>query len=104
VLQGHVRALKDYCLLAKGDFFHLFFEDSRAIMALPPRPSSELDLNVPFQQAAIRSTAVRRRYMYRTALSSLTHTHTRPPGCRNGGIGGRISPGLNVPDCGWSVL
>jgi hypothetical protein len=56
-----MRALKDYCLLAKGDFFHLFFEDSRAIMALPPRPSSQLDLNVPFQQAAIRSTAVRAR-------------------------------------------
>jgi gamma-tubulin complex component 4 len=52
-----MQALKDYFLLAKGDFFQSFLEESRLVMRLPPRPSSEADLNIPFQQSALRSSA-----------------------------------------------
>ncbi|GER24727.1 gamma-tubulin complex component 4 homolog [Striga asiatica] len=49
-LNGHLKALKDYFLLAKGDFFQSFLEESRVLMRLPPRQSTaEADLMVPFQ-------------------------------------------------------
>jgi hypothetical protein len=49
-LNGHLKALKDYFLLAKGDFFQCFLEESRQLMRLPPRQSTaEADLMVPFQ-------------------------------------------------------
>ncbi|GFS39754.1 similar to GAMMA-TUBULIN COMPLEX PROTEIN 4 [Actinidia rufa] len=49
-LNGHLRALKDYFLLAKGDFFQSFLEESRQMMRLPPRQSTaEADLMIPFQ-------------------------------------------------------
>ncbi|KAB2605126.1 gamma-tubulin complex component 4-like protein [Pyrus ussuriensis x Pyrus communis] len=49
-LNGHLKALKDYFLLAKGDFFQCFLEESRQLMRLPPRHSTaEADLMVPFQ-------------------------------------------------------
>lgn len=75
-LNGHLKALKDYFLLEKGDFFQVknvqnlisllqlcnmffnkyllpsqcFLEESRQLMRLPPRQSTaEADLMVPFQ-------------------------------------------------------
>ncbi|KAI7757131.1 LOW QUALITY PROTEIN: hypothetical protein M8C21_029484 [Ambrosia artemisiifolia] len=49
-LNGHLKAIKDYFLLAKGDFFQCFLEESRGLMRLPPRQSTaEADLMVPFQ-------------------------------------------------------
>ncbi|KAL5661666.1 hypothetical protein ACJX0J_028791, partial [Zea mays] len=49
-LNGHLKALKDYFLLAKGDFFQCFLEESRQLMRLPPRQSTaEADLMIPFQ-------------------------------------------------------
>lgn len=52
-VRGHLRALKDYFLLAKGDFLQCFLEESRALMRLPPRPASaEEDLRVPWQQVS----------------------------------------------------
>jgi hypothetical protein len=50
-VRGHLRALKDYFLLAKGDFLQCFLEESRPLMRLPPRPATaEEDLRVPWQQ------------------------------------------------------
>ncbi|GAQ91736.1 Gamma-tubulin ring complex protein [Klebsormidium nitens] len=55
-VRGHLRALKDYFLLAKGDFLQCFLEESRALMRLPPRPTTaEEDLRVPWQQAASKT-------------------------------------------------
>ncbi|KAJ7977581.1 Gamma-tubulin complex component [Quillaja saponaria] len=53
-LNGHLKALKDYFLLAKGDFFQCFLEESRQLMHLPPRQSTaEADLMVPFQLVSL---------------------------------------------------
>ncbi|BBN17581.1 gamma-tubulin complex component 4 [Marchantia polymorpha subsp. ruderalis] len=68
-LLGHLRALKDYFLLAKGDFFQCFLEESRGLMRLPPRSSSaEADLKVPFQQAAIKTIGDDDKYFSRVSL------------------------------------
>ncbi|KAL2612318.1 hypothetical protein R1flu_024010 [Riccia fluitans] len=68
-LLGHLKALKDYFLLAKGDFFQCFLEESRGLMRLPPRPSSaEADLKVPFQQAAIKTIVDDDKYFSRVSL------------------------------------
>ncbi|MBA0708905.1 hypothetical protein Golax_023986, partial [Gossypium laxum] len=49
-LNGHLKALKDYFLLAKGDFFQCFLEESQQLMRLPPHQSTaEIDIIVPFQ-------------------------------------------------------
>eukprot|EP01018_Ginkgo_biloba_P006220 Gb_14684 [translate_table: standard] len=68
-LNGHLKALKDYFLLAKGDFFQCFLEESRSLMRLPPRPSTaEADLKVPFQQAAIKTIGDDDKYFSRVSL------------------------------------
>ncbi|XP_057966554.1 gamma-tubulin complex component 4 homolog isoform X2 [Malania oleifera] len=68
-LNGHLKALKDYFLLAKGDFFQCFLEESRHLMRLPPRQSTaEADLMVPFQLAAIKTIGDEDKYFSRVSL------------------------------------
>ncbi|XP_038879485.1 gamma-tubulin complex component 4 homolog [Benincasa hispida] len=68
-LNGHLKALKDYFLLAKGDFFQCFLEESRHLMRLPPRQSTaEADLMIPFQLAATKTTSEEDRYFSRVSL------------------------------------
>ncbi|KAL4308752.1 hypothetical protein GQ457_01G053870 [Hibiscus cannabinus] len=68
-LNGHLKALKDYFLLAKGDFFQCFLEESRQLMRLPPRPSTaEAEITVPFQLAAIKTFSEGDRYFSRVSL------------------------------------
>ncbi|CAL5425982.1 unnamed protein product [Camellia sinensis] len=68
-LNGHLKALKDYFLLAKGDFFQSFLEESRQLMRLPPRQSTaESDLMVPFQLAAIKTISDEDKYFPRVSL------------------------------------
>lgn len=68
-LNGHLKALKDYFLLEKGDFFQSFLEESRQLMRLPPRQSTaEADLMVPFQLAALKTIGEEDRYFSRVSL------------------------------------
>lgn len=68
-LNGHLKALKDYFLLAKGDFFQCFLEESRQLMRLPPRQSTaEADLMVPFQLAALKTISEEDKYYSRVTL------------------------------------
>ena len=68
-LNGHLKALKDYFLLAKGDFFQCFLEESRQLMRLPPRQSTaEADLIVPFQLAALKTIGDEDKYFTRVSL------------------------------------
>ncbi|CAI9117266.1 OLC1v1018621C2 [Oldenlandia corymbosa var. corymbosa] len=68
-LNGHLKALKDYFLLAKGDFFQSFLEESRPVMRLPPRQSTaEADLMVPFQLAALKTIGDEDEYFSRVSL------------------------------------
>ena len=45
-LEVHLKSIKDYFLLAKGEFYQTFLQDARHIMALPPRTSAQDDLNM----------------------------------------------------------
>ncbi|GJM94648.1 hypothetical protein PR202_ga11312 [Eleusine coracana subsp. coracana] len=68
-LNGHLKALKDYFLLAKGDFFQCFLEESRQLMRLPPRQSTaEADLMIPFQLAALKTIGEEDKYFARVSL------------------------------------
>ncbi|KAM3356181.1 gamma-tubulin complex component 4 isoform X1 [Capsicum galapagoense] len=68
-LNGHLKALKDYFLLEKGDFFQSFLEESRQLMRLPPRQSTaEADLRVPFQLAALKTIGEEDKYFSRVSL------------------------------------
>ncbi|KAK9945693.1 hypothetical protein M0R45_011192 [Rubus argutus] len=68
-LNGHLKALKDYFLLAKGDFFQCFLEESRQLMRLPPRQSTaEADLMVPFQLAALKTIGEEDKHFSRVSL------------------------------------
>ncbi|KAF3324693.1 gamma-tubulin complex component 4 isoform X1 [Carex littledalei] len=78
-LNGHLKALKDYFLLAKGDFFQCFLEESRQLMRLPPRQSTaQADLMVPFQLAALKTIGEEDKYFSRVSLrmSSFGGTNT----------------------------
>jgi gamma-tubulin complex component 4 len=35
-LMEHLKAIKDYFLLSKGEFYQTFLEEARSIMSLPP--------------------------------------------------------------------
>ena len=50
-----LKALKNYFLLAKGEFFHTFLEEARDMMTLPPKSTAEFDLNQgPLQQTVTK--------------------------------------------------
>ncbi|XVF72648.1 hypothetical protein PTKIN_Ptkin12aG0136500 [Pterospermum kingtungense] len=66
---GHLKALKDYFLLAKGDFFQCFLKESQQLMRLPPYQSTaEADLMVPFLLAAIKIISEEDKYFSRVSL------------------------------------
>ncbi|KAI3506639.1 hypothetical protein L1887_21199 [Cichorium endivia] len=68
-LNGHLKAIKDYFLLAKGDFVQSFLEGSRELMRLPPRQSTaQADLMVPFQQARAKTISDDDKYFSRVSL------------------------------------
>ncbi|XP_020969206.1 gamma-tubulin complex component 4 homolog [Arachis ipaensis] len=68
-LNRHLKDLKDYFLLAKGDFFQCFLEESRQLMRLPPRQSTaEADLMVPFQLAALKTIGEKDKYFSKVSL------------------------------------
>ncbi|KAL4558866.1 hypothetical protein LXL04_037070 [Taraxacum kok-saghyz] len=68
-LNGHLKAIKDYFLLAKGDFVQSFLEGSRELMRLPPRQSTaEADLTVPFLQARAKTISEDDKYFSRVSL------------------------------------
>ncbi|GIL67009.1 hypothetical protein Vafri_20405 [Volvox africanus] len=57
-LLPHLAALKDYFLLARGDFWQIFLAESRPLMGAPPRLQSvDADLAVPFSRSAAKSSA-----------------------------------------------
>jgi hypothetical protein len=57
-LMQHLAAMKDYLLLARGDFWNGFLADAWKLMALPPLPNRAAgDIAVPFQRAALKSSA-----------------------------------------------
>ncbi|GMH30858.1 hypothetical protein Nepgr_032701 [Nepenthes gracilis] len=79
-LNGHLKAHKDYFLLAKGDFFQCFLEESRQLMRLPPRHSTaEADLMVPFQLAAVKTISNEDIYFSRVSLRMLSIGDTINP-------------------------
>eukprot|EP01119_Soliformovum_irregulare_P020523 TRINITY_DN6661_c0_g1_i8.p1 TRINITY_DN6661_c0_g1~~TRINITY_DN6661_c0_g1_i8.p1 ORF type:complete len:514 (-),score=94.03 TRINITY_DN6661_c0_g1_i8:1189-2730(-) len=51
-LARHLHALRDYLLMAKGDFWQAFITESRSLLSLAPKINAEHDLNILFQQAA----------------------------------------------------
>lgn len=54
-LVDHLKAIKDYFLLCKGEFYQTFLEEARSIMAMPPQSTSEYDLNSgPLQQTFMK--------------------------------------------------
>jgi len=52
-LMSHLKSIKDYFLLAKGEFYQTFLGDARHIMSLPPRTSAQDDLNLGPLQTTI---------------------------------------------------
>ena len=49
-LVSSLRALKNYYLLGKGDFWTCFVEESSILMSSPPGPSSQHEVRTPFFQ------------------------------------------------------
>ncbi|KAG1679668.1 hypothetical protein FOA52_006185 [Chlamydomonas sp. UWO 241] len=64
-LMGHLSAIKDYFLMAKGDFYHTFLVEAAPLMGLPPRPAfADADVRVPFRQSGLKSTAHHDRFFH----------------------------------------
>ncbi|AES61764.2 Gamma-tubulin complex component 4 [Medicago truncatula] len=83
-LNGHLKALKDYFLLAKGDFFQCFLEESRQLMRLPPRQSTaEADLMVPFQLASLKTIGEEDKYFSKVSLRMPSYGITVKPSLLN---------------------
>lgn len=57
-LMGQFEAVRSYFLLGKGDFYQLFLDEARALLAGEPKPNTaEADIALAFQQSALKSTA-----------------------------------------------
>jgi len=54
-LLDDLKAVKDYFLLAKGEFFQTFLDEARAMLSLPPQSTAEYDINTgPLQQTILK--------------------------------------------------
>ncbi|KAL6515969.1 Gamma-tubulin complex component 4 [Orobanche gracilis] len=111
-LNGHLKALKDYFLLAKGDFFQSFLEESRLLMRLPPRQSTaEADLMVPFQLAAIKTIGEDDKYFYRVSLRmpgiTLKSSHVelaKAKAYSDGDSGVQVDTSMEMSVDGWDSI
>ncbi|KNA21461.1 hypothetical protein SOVF_042960 [Spinacia oleracea] len=112
-LNGHLKALKDYFLLAKGDFFQCFLEESRHLMRLPPRQSTaEADLMVPFQLASVKTISDEDKYFSRVSLRmpsigvSVKQTQVNVPKSKaySGGSSGAASSNITADVDGWDGI
>lgn len=112
-LNGHLKALKDYFLLAKGDFFQCFLEESRQLMRLPPRQSTaEADLMVPFQLAAVKTISDEDKYFPRVSLRmpsigvavKSTQVDVYKSKAYTGGTSGASSSNTTVNVDGWDGI
>ncbi|KAI3449470.1 hypothetical protein Pfo_006135 [Paulownia fortunei] len=111
-LNGHLKALKDYFLLAKGDFFQSFLEESRLLMRLPPRQSTaEADLMVPFQLAAIKTIGEEDKYFSRVSLRmpgiTLKSSHVELPKAKaysDGDSGVQSDTSAEMSVDGWDCI
>ncbi len=57
-LRLHLEALKDYFLLARGDFWDCFLVDAQRLLALPPNQvTADVDIRQPFQAAGSKTSA-----------------------------------------------
>lgn len=52
-LMVHLKSIKEFFLLSRGEFFQTFLTDARHIMQLPPRTSAQDDLNLGPLQTTI---------------------------------------------------
>ncbi|EKX47658.1 hypothetical protein GUITHDRAFT_106647 [Guillardia theta CCMP2712] len=64
----HFKALKDYFLLARGDLYQAFIENTRGLLSLPASDTAEHDVNEPFRRAALLSYADEDEMFARTRL------------------------------------
>ncbi|KAL3648047.1 Gamma-tubulin complex component 4 [Castilleja foliolosa] len=111
-LNGHLKALKDYFLLAKGDFFQSFLEESRLLMRLPPRQSTaEADLMVPFQLAALKTIGEEDKYFPRVSLRmpgiTLKSSHVELPKAKaysDGDSGVQSDTSMEMSVDGWDGI
>jgi gamma-tubulin complex component 4 len=57
-LRAHLEALKDYYLLARGDFWDSFLGDAARLLAAPPNAvTADVDIRQPFQSAGSKTSA-----------------------------------------------
>lgn len=50
-LLTHLQTMKDFFLLANGEFYHFFVEESRSLMSLPPTAKADFEINYgPYMQ------------------------------------------------------
>jgi hypothetical protein len=57
-LTAHLEALKDYFLLARGDFWDCFLVDAQRLLAAPPNVvTADQDIRQPFQAAGSKTSA-----------------------------------------------
>ncbi|CAH9112581.1 unnamed protein product [Cuscuta europaea] len=112
-LDGHLKALKDYFLLAKGDFFQSFLEESRQLMHLPPRQSTaEADLMVPFQLAALKTIGDEDKHFCRVSLRvpsvgiplKSAQRDLLKNAYADGELGGQSDTSLEMSLDGWDVI
>ncbi|KXZ48725.1 GCP4 protein [Gonium pectorale] len=95
-------ALRDYCLLARGDFWQSFLHESRALMAAPPRLQSvDADLAIPFSVSAAKSSAEGDPLLHAFRLRYLRGAEAESAFQIKNAIGSHVVPPL---DPAWDPL
>lgn len=78
-LQAHVKALKDFFLLGRGEFFQCFLDEAETMMSRPPGPRAARDINNgPFQNAATKLGVDESEYFKRLSFQMDQSTFNFP--------------------------
>ncbi|KAK7475136.1 hypothetical protein BaRGS_00033628 [Batillaria attramentaria] len=103
-LTGHLRVMKDFFLLGRGELFLAFIDQAQHLLKGPPAASTEHDVNTAFQQAA-RNVLIENEALLQRFRLSVTQSPSAAPSPKGGDRKVAESPSSTAPlETGWKCL
>lgn len=104
-LLGHLKALKNYMLLGRGEFYQCFLGESQTMFAKPPGRNAARDLtNGPFQNAAAKLGLDENSYFKRLSFAHDSLTFDFPVFTSNSVVESSSSLGSGIVCVGSAFL
>lgn len=104
-LIGHLRLLKDFFLLGRGELFLAFIDQAHGMLRAPPTVTTQHDVNMAFQHAArnvlFEDESLLQKFQFTVETQQL---HKRRAASDSTKTGEHSKTGEHTGESGWKVL